>query len=169
MIDPNKTDRIDIPPTIAGEHGRAWRADIENGKRQRGINPANDATLDHWIVEAPFAHPFWHSYSIVLIHLRPMPDARETKFYLDGATHEMWVWSLDPNKSRRRLIETGIVQGEWLSPKNFSARFIEVADDLAQARIYAAVVSITRADLSPDTDYIRYWGQLFGTNMMKDR
>jgi hypothetical protein len=167
MLDPNLSDPIDIPPTVAGEHGRAWRADLAAGLREKGIDPADNATLDHWIIEAPFAHPHWHSYSIVLVHLRPMPDNRDTKFYLDGATHEMWIYALNPERPRRHLIETGIVAGEWLSPGNFAAQFIEVADDLAQARIYAAVVSITRAELSPDPDYVRWWGQLFGTNMLK--
>src|SRR5215831_4724961 len=88
------TDQITATPDIIGHHGRAWKCHLDEGRRIKDARPEDDATLAHWVIEAPWAHPCWHSYSLVLIHLRPMPDGRETKFYLPCASHEMWLYAL---------------------------------------------------------------------------
>jgi hypothetical protein len=161
------TDNVTLPPAIIGPYGRAWFCDNGAGRKQMGIRDDSDATLAHWVVEAPYAHPVWHSYSIVLLHLRPMFDDRPTIFYVDGATHEMWVYALNPGVDREPLIKTGIVDGSWLFPGNFGAQFIEIADELAALRIKQAVQSICDGQLSPDTDHQRAWQALFGSNMIK--
>jgi hypothetical protein len=155
-------------PEVVGSHGKAYLCDRAAGYKQLGVKPEQDACLDHWIVEAPWAHPAWHSYSLVLIHLRPMADRRKTLIYLDGATHELWLYALDPEKDRNPMQKTGIVDC-WLNPKNFSAQFIEISDDLARKRVREAVMSICAGRLNPDTDARQQWIELFGNNMMKDR
>ena len=161
-------DPVTAPPVVSGPHGRAWLCDLGASRLVRDIRPEDDATITHWVVEAPWAHPCWHSYTIILVHLRPMPNKHETLFYLDGATHELWVYALDPRKDRNKLL-LGRETDYCLQPGNFAAQFIEVTDELAFARVRAAVQEICNGDLCPDTDFIRDWARLFGDNMLKDR
>jgi hypothetical protein len=160
---------VALPPTIEGAHGKAWLCDMAEGHRQLGIDPAKDGAIAHWVVEAPWAHPGWHSYSILVTHLRPISGGGRTLFYVDGATHELWVYACDPKADRNPVIRTGIVEALWLTPLNFAAQFIEITDDLARDRVRAVVQSICDGKLSPDTDYRQHWIKLFGDNMQKDR
>lgn len=161
---------IKAKPDISGPHGKAWRCNLDAGRATLGANAGDDATLAHWIVEAPWAHPIWHSYSIILVHLRPVPSAKKTLFYLDGATHEIWIYALNPDADLNPAIESGVMSGKtFLSPLNFASQFIEVEDRLALDRVGAAVQAICDQKLSPDTDYRSDWIALFGDNMMKDR
>jgi hypothetical protein len=162
-------DPITAAPVISGPHGRAWLCDLANGLKQKGFKPEDDACIAHWIIEAPWAHSAWHSYSIVLVHLRPMPDGRRTLIYLDEATHELWVHAMAPDHDRNKVLATGIPTGAWLSPKNFASQFIEISDELARDRVKAAIQQICDGKLSPDTDYQHQWVRLFGDSMMKDR
>jgi hypothetical protein len=109
---------------------------------------------------------------IVLVHLRPLPDGRPTMFYLDGATHEMWLQALDPDGSREKVIAgapLGRATCQVLTPTNFAAQFIAEDDEAALIRIRDAVRRICEGTLNPDTDYIRHWMHLVGDNMIKDK
>lgn len=159
---------VTAPPIVSGPHGRAWLCDTANGQRILGVPPERDSTLAHWVIEAPWAHPIWHSYSLVLVSLRPMPGT-STMLYLDDATHELWLYAMDPNKDRNRLLSTAIVEGNWMSPGNYASQFVEIDDQLALDRVKAAVQKVCDGQLSPDTDFTSQWVALFGGNMMKDR
>lgn len=159
------TDPIDAPPGISGPHGRAWHCDLDANRRHLNVSPENDASLVHWVIEAPWAHPAWHSYSLVLVHLRPLPNGFENLIYLPDATHEMWLHALDPSKDRRQLI-AGHHAGHWMRPMNFAAQFIEGRDEEALVRIQNAVSDICTGRLSPDTDFRREWCARFGNNMI---
>lgn len=167
--DPNKLREGMPVPTFEGDHGRAWRIDLENARAKH--NPdLEDATLDYWVIEAPFAHPVWHSYAIIIVHLRAMPDHRETKLYREGATHEFWVIALDPEGDRTKLIDTARASDEtchWLLPFNFSAQLVEANDTEARQKIEDAVHDVADGKLNPDTDFIRMWVQRFGGHMLK--
>lgn len=161
------------PPAIEGPFGRAWRCDLDVQRRLLNVAAENDGTVAHWIIEAPWAHPIWHSYSIILVHLRPLAHQRtargdKTLIYLDGATHEMWVMAIDPAADRNEIMRRSVM-GEWMTPKNFAAQFIAPSDDGAKDRIAAAVRGICDGMLSPDTDFQNDWKRLFGDNMFKDR
>lgn len=156
---------VSIPPTLTGAHGRAWTCDLDAARRMCGVAAEQDAMLASWVIEARWAHPFWHSYSLMVYHLRPLPDARPTKFYLAGATHEVLLYALNPEEPREPAIKGG--PHDWLHPCNFAAQFIAADDAAAAARIEAAVTRIVNGTLSPDTDYIRHWMHLFGDNMVK--
>lgn len=160
---------VHAPPAQYGPHGKAWLCDLKAARRKHGVTPEQDATLDHWLIEAAWAHPIWHSYSLVLVHLRPLADGRKTLFYLPDATHEIWLYALDPEADREKAIADGTALGSWLAPKNFAAQFIEITDDLARERVRAAVQKICDGKLSPDTDYTSQWAALFGDNMLKER
>lgn len=161
-------DPIAKAPDIEGAHGKAWMCDTAEGCRLKGLAPEQDAALVHWLVEAAWAHPFWHSYSVVLIHLRDgAPDKRPPKIYKEGATHEVWVWAVDPEKDRRKLVETGLVEGIWLSPMNYGGQFVAECDAVAVAAVRKAVARICDGSLSPDTDFQWQWITLFGNDMVK--
>lgn len=153
-------------PDFESLYGKAWKCDTAEGRRLRGTSVESDATLVHWVIYAPWAHPMWGFYSLVIVHLRPMPG-KEPKIHLPGATHEMWLVALNPEKDVEKLVDTGIVEGHWLSPMNFAAQLIEPSDESALARIELAVRDICEARLSPDTDYRHQWIRRFGGNMIK--
>jgi len=161
------TDPIATPPDLAGPLGRAWKCNLAAGRRIMAVDAEDDATLVHWVIEAPWAHPAWHSYSLVLVHLRPMSARGETRFYLPCASHEMWLCALDARQDRRPLIGSGIVQKHWLRPMNFAAQFTEENDAGALVRIERTVVEICQGELSPDTDFQRQWVERFGDNMIR--
>jgi hypothetical protein len=160
-------DPIAAAPDISGSCGRAWKCDLAEGRRRMGVRDEDDAALVHWVIEAPWAHPCWHSYSLVMVHLRPMADGRETKFYLPCASHELWLYALDPDADRGELLATAIVGSCWLRPGNFAGQFVELGDADALARVERTVREICDGSLSPDTDFQREWVKRFGDNMIK--
>jgi len=132
-------DPIAKAPSVAGKASKAWLCDLDAMRKHlREVHGTErpDGTVAVWIVEAPWAHPAWHSYAISLLHLRPI--GLETKFYLAGATHEIWVQALHPDHPREPAIAGS---GPWLplSPNNFSAQFIEPSDAAAELRVLKAV------------------------------
>ncbi len=156
-------------PHLDMPHGKAWLLDMP-AIRRRLPTGHQDAAVAVWLVEAPWAHPVWHSYSVSLIHLRPLPGLSEPTRYLALATHELIVSALDPDGDRDRLLAEGCgPHCRWLLPANFAAQMVEVSDELASARVRDAVERICRGTLSPDTDFTAQWVALFGDNMMKDR
>lgn len=172
----NVTTKITIPPTITGAASSAWLLDLtEVRKTSEVAQGKKDAALAMWLIEAPWAHPAWHSYSLVLVHLRPMGDGRETKMYLPGATHEVWLMAMHPECDRQAYVQgqakmfDGTEKNIYLNPTNFAAQFIADSDETAMKRVRGAVERVCDGSLNPDTDYIRHWMYLFGDNMIKDK
>lgn len=163
-------DPVTLAPSFSGPHGRAWPIDLDCGRRTLGLDPANDASLGAWIVEAPEAHPVWHSYIISLAHLRPLSEGDPPFLYLADATHEVLIWAMSPEANRREIILNGLhwIEGA-LHPPNFGGQFIEVEDHLAITRVTNAIQEICDGKLNPDTDYLRQWIKRFGHHMIKER
>lgn len=138
---------------VIGEYGRAWP-----------VGPFTPAQVAVWVVEAPWAHPVWHSYIFGFAHLRPMECDPAPRIWLPGATHELALYALDPEVPRQKQIDNG--RYHMLVPVNFAAQFIADDDAAAAARIKAAVDRILAGELSPDTDFLAQWIALFGGNMV---
>lgn len=155
-------DTIAIAPTIDGPRARAWRLDAEVLRKVAG---GNHSIIAGWLVEAPWAHPLWHSYLVSMIHLRAAPGLLPSVIYLDGATHELAVSALDPSVPRTLLLTGG--QATLLHPANFAAQMAKDTDDLADAITYSAVSLICMGLLSPDTDFQKDWIKLYGDNMVR--
>lgn len=161
-------DIITTPPTLETPIAKAWKIDLDAvyalfGKK-RDVDGSHVAS---WIIEAPWGHPFWHSYGLQIFHLRPLPKHDfERLIYLEGATHEMQLEALDPSASRQIMIGTGEIRG--LTPLNFAAQIIAGTDAEAAGRIEQAVKMVLAGKLSPDTDFISQWAHLFGSNMLKE-
>jgi len=160
-------DEVTRQPDIATEFGRAWRVDLERARETLG-GGREDATVEVWVVEAPWAHPCWRSYAISLVHLRPLPGFSPPLLYQRGVTHELLVWALNPDHPRLPTID-GSARFYRLEPRNFGAQIIEPSDEAARARVRSAVEEICSGTLSPDTDFIREWVRRFGDNMLKGR
>lgn len=158
-------DRITIPATLHRPAGRAWRLDLDAIYAARGITRAQGSDVAQWIIEASWAHPLWHSYWLVLTHLRPIEGVPEAKLYLPDATHEIVLFAMNADHPRQAAIETGNVQR--LEPANFAAQFVENNDEVAAQRIQTVVSMICNGHLSPDTDFRRVWIGLFGDNMIR--
>jgi len=152
-------------PTKTGEYGRAWRIDVPAIVAVLGRNPAENALIDGWIVEATWAHPLWHSYYLSLVHLRPMPSLGAPLIYRSDATHEFLVHAMDPSQERAAQIDRS--QPKWLVPTNFGAQLAEASDTAASSTIECAVDMILNGELNPDTDARAQWKVLFGDAMMK--
>jgi len=161
-----ENDPVRSQPYIDSPVGRAWQIDHSAVLKKHGVAVEDDAVICRWLVEASWAHPYWHSYEIICVHLRPMPDNQPTKIYLEGATHEIWVYALDPAIHRQALLD-GDVLCSWLEPKNFAAQFIEPSDIKAIERVEQTVRGIVNGNINPDTDARSQWYGLYGDNMLK--
>jgi hypothetical protein len=167
MLEP---ETVSKQPDLAGPHGRAWQVDLD-ALRKRFPQPSPDATLALWIVEAPWAHLAWHSYAVFLMHLRLLPGVGRTLLYVDGGTHEVHVYAMNPDVPREPIVlgQDARYFRAMLTPVNFAAQFIEESDATAYFRVKSTVRNICDGLLSPDTDHVRSWTALYGDNMMRDR
>lgn len=161
-----QNDPVTLPPIVEGPYGRAWLVDLDAACRKVWQTRDDFAQLDGWIIEAPWAHPIWHSYLLALMHLRPMADRRKTLIYQIGVTHEVHLCALNPEHPRQPVME-GQEPWRWLEPINFAAQITEPDDAAARARVRRAVEEICGGVLNPDTDYLHQWVQRFGGNMVK--
>jgi len=146
-------------PDIEGPHGQAWKFDMEKIAKKRNKPHAG---LADWCIKASWAHPFWHSYSLSLIHLRPVSGLPVPIIHLPGATHEMFLFALDPTWEMK-LDERPPI----LNPVNFVAQFIERDDKSAIKRIEQSVIEIVHGELSPDTDFMQHWIHRYGASNVK--
>lgn len=153
-------DKISLEPTLTGRHGKAWKIDVSKHAK------AFPACIALWMVEAPWAHPFWHSYIISLVDLKERPtDEVKPTLYFPTATHELMVLAMDPRLAREQAFER--VSGLCLYPPNFGAQMTS-DDATADKLIEATVKEILAGDLSPDTDFTFEWVKRFGDSGMKD-
>lgn len=140
-----------------GMLGRAWRVCLE-------ANPAtlSLADLAHWVVERPRAGPRWHSYAVVLFHLR-FPEAHRC---FPAATHEFWFAALYPQTSRQQYISTGAIT--QLGPAVFASQIQCPTDGMARDRVYRRVVrAVCDGRLSPADDDRPAWVKQFGDHMTR--
>lgn len=152
----------DREPDLSGPHGKAWKVDVEAvARRYPGSAPA-ELTPCAWIVEARWAHPIWHSYGLACISLRTHPGWQPAVIRMQGATHELFLYALNPDQHRALNDRPAM-----LSPLNFGAQFIADSDEAARQRIEETVRDIIEGRLNPDTDARRQWIARFGDNSIK--
>jgi hypothetical protein len=151
-------------PTLRGMLGNAWLIDMEAVSRRRGItnDPRASVTLPSWIASAAYAHPMWSHYAIMCIALRDVPGVPKAHIHLEGATHEVMVFAMDPDT--KPAVDDF---PRMLNPVNFTGQFIAADDLTAAARIQQAVQDVIDGTLNPDTDYRRMWVERFSGSNLK--
>lgn len=159
-------DFVAPAPDLLDAHGRAWLVNLQAARARSGA--MRSATGMAWIVEAVWANCAWHSYAIVVMHLRPVEGLPTAVIHDAAATHEVQVWALDPAKPRAAMIAGAAdLEPAMLTPCNFAAQFTAVSDAAAIERVEVSVRDILAGRLSPDSDFRQMWAGLFGSNMMK--
>ena len=136
------TDRIE------GLHGTAERIALGDG-------PQWAETLCSWLLTAPWAHPLWSQYDLIVVRLRDgMPGFPPPKRQFDGATHELLVIALNPEygpftpASLRKFADKGSLP--LLTPVNIAEQ-VEATDDEAAELAELAARSVVNAQLNPET------------------
>jgi len=164
-----QVDPVKRAPDLVGKHNtRAWRIDLPTLRASLPPHPSSFTCVAIWCIEAPWAHPFWHSYTVTLAHLRKVEGMPPAEIVLERATHQFWLHAMNPDRPRGPFID-GKTLPAWLEPVNFAAQFIAADDADAIATLErGAVAPILDGSLSPDTDYRRAWIARFGDNMVKD-
>ena len=160
MADPGN-DPVSTLPSYPGAAGRAFEIDLR-------ANPDGTKRADvaHWVIERPDAHPFWHSYVVILFHLRRIEGLPPAVIYRPGATHEFWLAALDPRLEREKVIHSGSIP--FLRPVNFASQIIAGSDAEAYGAVYRDVVgAVADGALNPDTDALNAWIAKFGDWMIK--
>jgi hypothetical protein len=147
------------PPDRCDDYGKAWKVDLE-GAAARGVPLGG--TLAQWIIEAAWAHPFWHSYVLTMIHLRSVDGLPDPHIYVPGAQYEFWLFALQPEHDRAAMVRDASGMQYRLTPGNFAAQFWEANDEAAIKRIEETVDLVLAAKLNPDTDGRRGWISLYG-------
>lgn len=111
-----------------------------------------------WFVDAPWAHPMWRQYLVGVCDLTTALT-EPPLLYAEGVTHELVVYAVDPDK----LVTSfdAMPQGYLLTPANHVHQFVADSDEAAQARIQRLVTMIEARELSPDTDFVTVWEELF--------
>ena len=116
-----------------------------------------------WLIHAPWAHPAWDTYMIMVTDLTT-PMKTEAKLKRDDVTHEMIVFAMNPEKEIPHLDElfaTGEAMSYTLSPANHGYQFTAASDEAANNRIQGLVDNIVERTLSPDTDFRAMWDRIF--------
>lgn len=161
------TDPIDLPPVLRGKYSSAWAVDLDAFRKGPGGAGPNDASVAGWVVQAPWAHPVWHSYLVSIVHLRPLPrQTVDLIIKLEGATHEVFCYALCPEHPRLPLIK-GEGPPYPLTPANYVGQFVAASDAAAMEQVEKAVQQICDGTLSPDTDFRRLWFALFGDHFYR--
>ena len=152
-------------PDLDGRHAKAW---LHNTAAVRAEAPPgqHDAMVSYWLVEAPRASIFLHSYVVMTTHLREVPGIKEPVKYKHDATHEIVVYALHPNADRDRMLRGPVGMDAMMQPCNFAAQFGPVSDDEANDMAARAVIMICSGSLSPDVSGQGIWAQIFGDNML---
>lgn len=140
--------------------------DLEAARRHAQLGAPPDAEVAHWIIEAPWSSEVVHSYSIVLVHLRPIVGWSEVARYLDGATHGLALWAISPQTDRERLLREPVYPLDWLQPAIFAAQIVARDDGEAAQRVVHAVELVCAGRLSPHPTRVRDWAEIFGYNML---
>lgn len=153
----------DMPATIADTAGEAWEHDLDGALASiPDPHPPSELTVASWLIRAAWAHPLWSWYWLGCVSLRDVPGAPPATIYLPGATHEVFVYALQPDKPV--YIDD---YPKRLEPANFHGQFIEPDDAAAAARMRRTVQDIVAGRLNPDTDARSAWVARFSDSNLR--
>jgi hypothetical protein len=133
---------------IEGSHGTAERIPLPDV-------PQAAETVCTWLLTAPHACPLWSQYLLAVVRLRDgVPGFRPPARQFDGATHELVILALDPERGpfavadMERFQRSGAVP--FLTPANI-AHQIEGTDEEAAWLAEMAAAAVVNGWLTPET------------------
>lgn len=147
-----------VDPTLVGSHAKAWRVPIYREKESEG------SSVDRWVIYQPGVNAFWSFYMVEVIHLRPIEGLGDARILLPGASHEVMVFALDPERDIYDCWKNNL---PILVPPNYTGQFFAESDEYAKERVERAVIDITNGLLTADSDSIQGWIDRFGTSNIK--
>lgn len=129
---------LDEPPT--GPHGTAVRIPVQD----------HPTTVSAWIVNAPYAHPFWKQYSVTVVRLADVEGYPPANKQFADVTHELMIVALNPDVDHDPdLIAAGEQTLNHLEPVNVAEQFV-ADDEAAETVCWFVVRAILQGQLPPE-------------------
>ena len=152
-----KHPTITKAPDLTGIGGLAWQ--IADNR----TTPDHAGSLGGWLVYVPGAHPWWHTWALVLVHLRDIPGVKPAKKSYPEAEYEFLSIALQPDSTPDPdHPENGF---KYLTPFDVVEQFHGVTDGQASRILEGAVRAILGGHVSPDTDYRSVWRALIASTV----
>lgn len=143
-------------PDFIGPRGRAWAGPSRDDQKQPGWS----ACLGFWLMDIVGAHPFWSWWYVTVIHLRPIPGARDAALRVPGATHEVVIAALNPELGEPPLAFVPFHGYGAMTPFDLMHQVAGLEDADAQ-RIGGLVVrACVDGLISPDQDHRARWERM---------
>lgn len=154
-----RIDSTKYPPTRRGNNAEAWNVDLKSPEVVAPQKGRPHSSIVSWVIHAPWAHIMWANYWLVVSHLRPLPGLPPAIITVPGATHEVCLFALSPDKAPNLYDPYSSI----LRPVNFVTQFAPGSDEAAAAKAEEAVIEVMRGLLNPDTDFRSQWFNFFHT------
>lgn len=130
-------------------------------------NMTSEFTLASWLISGNF-HLAWNQWLVSLVHLRGKVDGEPSKIVLEGATHELTIWSIHPDAPALSALSTidDLVFVEpssntrisiFLNPVDICQQLIAKNDAEAMAKVETVLTMVANNRLSPDSDFRKLW------------
>lgn len=104
----------------------------------------NDATVACWLLHCPGQSPAWAHYLLSAVHLRAVVGGHEAEVRVPGATHEVLLLALDPEKSP---VPDNPASWAWLLPLNVQEQVQLGSDDQAADLVESCVRAMLAGNL----------------------
>lgn len=158
-VQPQGTHASAVPCVFDGIGGKAWPVDINKAHEREGTTRENDRIRGAWVIHAPWAHPVFHKFAVLVASMKGLPPERT---HVPGATHEIIVAALHPEHEP-------VVDGRnvLLQPFNFVGQFAADSDDDALTRIMQDVSAIAAGNLNPDEAGQPQWMLRYGDGCLE--
>jgi len=145
-------------PDYQGARGRAWEV---TGAGRDEVRVEHTASLGIWLIEAPMANPLWSYYAATLFHLQGIPGAPPVNFRRQGATHEFWIGTVDP-EVENTIDPSDIRTFKMLSPPDLQEQLILPSNTRALEAVRLAMQRCVDGQLSADVENHRQdWVSFF--------
>lgn len=138
-------------PDIVGTEALCWESAAPD------IVDPDHTAIASYVICAPHAHPFWAWHTVNVVHLRETERFDAPRLAFPGASHEVMVFALNPEK------DAGIDPddpGTWdmMTPPDVVHQVILPNDEAAVMLAFLVAHSCARGDLIPDSDWRTAWG-----------
>lgn len=123
----------------------------------RGGLPGADTTITWWLLTGLQWHPLWQQFLLIVVHLRDVEGTPAATRQFPGATHELLVLALNPERGARTpedLAGNGVGPAGYLSPIDVVHQFDATDEEM---RVLAGMLAeaCTQGWLTPSTDDAR--------------